>query len=254
MKAIDEISGNAQYDAATANWGSSWRTPTPEDFLELARHCACTKITLNDFEGYKITGPNGKSIFLPAAGWRTNDHIKDKFMGYYMSSRYNYFTEKSIMKRMDEIGKDISEITKRIEDVAAAIQDVNQGDFKDATQDELDDLNVKFKRNLADLKQELDDKLEENETFHEIVKEIERDVAHGTVLREMGITLFVITHKVYDENSFQTRSKIEGFDMGNPFKQICKKIFMRRNKGYYIENPFVNETLGYGVSVRPVSE
>ncbi len=36
---IGNIAGNAQYDAATANWGGSWRIPTEEELRELKNKC-----------------------------------------------------------------------------------------------------------------------------------------------------------------------------------------------------------------------
>lgn len=62
------ISGT-QYDAATANWGGSWRMPTFDEMRELV-YCTWEKSMLNEVKGYLVTGPNGNSIFLPAAGWR----------------------------------------------------------------------------------------------------------------------------------------------------------------------------------------
>ncbi len=55
-------------DAATANWGSSWRTPTIEELRELNTLCVWTWTTQNGVNGYKVTGTNGNSIFLPASG------------------------------------------------------------------------------------------------------------------------------------------------------------------------------------------
>ena len=55
-------------DAATANWGSSWRTPTIEELQELSTLCVWTWTTQNGVNGYKVTGTNGNSIFLPASG------------------------------------------------------------------------------------------------------------------------------------------------------------------------------------------
>ena len=57
-----------QYDVARAQWGGSWRMPTKAEFEELINRCTWTWITYNNVNGYKVTGPNGKSIFLPAAG------------------------------------------------------------------------------------------------------------------------------------------------------------------------------------------
>lgn len=56
-------------DAATANWGGSWRMPTDEEMTELRNNCTWTWTTQNGVNGYKVVGKNGNSIFLPAAGW-----------------------------------------------------------------------------------------------------------------------------------------------------------------------------------------
>ena len=66
------ISGHLQRDAATYNWGSQWRMPTAEECCELRALCTWEWIYQNGYKGYKITGPNGRSIFLPAAGYRDN--------------------------------------------------------------------------------------------------------------------------------------------------------------------------------------
>ena len=55
-------------DAATVNWGGAWRTPTGAEMTELREQCKWTWITQNGVNGYKVVGPNGNSIFLPAAG------------------------------------------------------------------------------------------------------------------------------------------------------------------------------------------
>ena len=56
-------------DAATANWGGAWRMPTKAEQDELRNNCTWTWTTQNGVNGYKVTGPNGNSIFLPAAGY-----------------------------------------------------------------------------------------------------------------------------------------------------------------------------------------
>ena len=38
-KQINDISGNAQYDAARANWGGKWRLPTKSEMQELRYKC-----------------------------------------------------------------------------------------------------------------------------------------------------------------------------------------------------------------------
>ena len=68
-KYMSDISGNSNYDAARANWGGSWRMPTKAEMEELEDNCTWTWTTQNAVNGYKVTGLNGNSIFLPAAGY-----------------------------------------------------------------------------------------------------------------------------------------------------------------------------------------
>ena len=69
-KSMADISGNPQYDAARANWGGAWRMPTKAELEELRSNCTWEWTTLNGVNGRRVTGPNGNSIFLPAAGLR----------------------------------------------------------------------------------------------------------------------------------------------------------------------------------------
>ncbi len=62
-------------DAATANWGSGWRMPTQQEMEELSNKCTWTWTTLNGVNGMLVTGPNGNSIFLPAAGYRSGTSL-----------------------------------------------------------------------------------------------------------------------------------------------------------------------------------
>lgn len=55
-------------DAASVNWSGSWRMPTETEMKELIDNCTWQWITHNSVNGYCVTGPNGNSIFLPAAG------------------------------------------------------------------------------------------------------------------------------------------------------------------------------------------
>ena len=87
-KMPDDISGNAQYDAARANWGSMWRMPTIAEFEELCTKCKWTWTSQGGHKGYKVTGPNGNSIFLPAAGWRfgTDTYGVGEYGDYWSST------------------------------------------------------------------------------------------------------------------------------------------------------------------------
>lgn len=85
---IEDISGNPQYDAATAIWGEEWCIPTLEECEELVRECEWQWVEENGVNGYKVIGPNGDSIFLPAAGYRTGSLLSNvrQFGGYWSST------------------------------------------------------------------------------------------------------------------------------------------------------------------------
>lgn len=57
-------------DAAYVNWGSGWRMPSKDQQDELREKCRWSWTTMGGHNGYKVVGPNGNSIFLPAAGYR----------------------------------------------------------------------------------------------------------------------------------------------------------------------------------------
>jgi hypothetical protein len=60
--------GDKKADAATALWGEKWCMPTKEQIDELLRDCDWTWTRLRGVNGFVVTGPNGQSIFMPAAG------------------------------------------------------------------------------------------------------------------------------------------------------------------------------------------
>ena len=89
-KEMEDISGNVQYDAATGNWGGDWRMPTKAEYDELLNNCTWIWTKQNGVNGYKVTGPNGNSIFLPAAGYRNGASLSYAgSFGYYWSSTPN---------------------------------------------------------------------------------------------------------------------------------------------------------------------
>ena len=55
-------------DVAHVKHGDNWRMPTNDEWGELVNRCTWTWTTVNGMNGYNITGRNGNSIFLPAAG------------------------------------------------------------------------------------------------------------------------------------------------------------------------------------------
>ena len=87
---MPDISGNPEYDAATANWGGDWRIPTKEECEELVSRCDWQRTSQGGHNGYKVTGHNGNSIFLPAAGWRdgTSLNYAGEYGGYWSTVPY----------------------------------------------------------------------------------------------------------------------------------------------------------------------
>ena len=91
---INSISGT-NYDIARTKWGGKWRIATPKEYQELITVCAWTWEKRNGHYGYKVTGPNGNSIFLPTTGYRDNNSLNCSYMGYYwtgtaMTNPYPY--------------------------------------------------------------------------------------------------------------------------------------------------------------------
>ena len=70
-KDIDDISGNATYDVATAKWGKGWRMPTKNEFDELLYYCIYKYVKKGNLWGHEFTNEkNGRSIFLPSTGYK----------------------------------------------------------------------------------------------------------------------------------------------------------------------------------------
>ncbi len=79
-----------EYDAATQIMGDEWRMPTASECQELIDNTTKEWTTINEVNGYKFTGSNGNSIFIPAAGDYLDDSefdVGDR--GYVRSSSLN---------------------------------------------------------------------------------------------------------------------------------------------------------------------
>ena len=80
------ITPTSGHDTARENWGSTWRMPTDAESEELCNKCKWVWTSKNGHNGYTVTGPNGNSIFLPAAGCRYGTG------SYYVGSIGNYWS------------------------------------------------------------------------------------------------------------------------------------------------------------------
>lgn len=90
-------------DAANQNWGGSWRMPTYTEMRELIDNTTQEDVTVNGVNACKLTSTlNGNSIFLPYAGYRTNQALETKgekgdywtstlYLGSSGDSRYAYY-------------------------------------------------------------------------------------------------------------------------------------------------------------------
>lgn len=78
------------YDIANAVYGGKVTLPTAADFEELFSLCTSEWTEQDGVTGFKLTGPNGNSIFLPAAGSRVmNDVTEQGVKGFYMTGTVN---------------------------------------------------------------------------------------------------------------------------------------------------------------------
>ncbi len=77
----------ADDDVATLVLGNGARMPTKEEWEELIDNTTISKTTLHGVKGRMFTAPNGKRLFLPAAGCRDDEELPDTASGcYYWSS------------------------------------------------------------------------------------------------------------------------------------------------------------------------
>ena len=74
-------------DVARQALGGDWRIPTYAEWEALQTKCTWQWVTENGVNGRRITGPNGKSIFLPAAGNRYDTILNyPGSVGHYWSA------------------------------------------------------------------------------------------------------------------------------------------------------------------------
>lgn len=90
-------------DAAYVNMGEEWRMPTLVEWQELLNNCNCEWNSKNGVNGRKFTGPNGNSIFLPAAGWREFGVLDElgSVGDYWSSSLYESHHIQALEIRLD---------------------------------------------------------------------------------------------------------------------------------------------------------
>ncbi len=98
---------DTEYDVAKVKWGDEWMMPSKANMLELVTECSWTWTSYEvkdntgnlqrTVNGYKITGPNGNSIFLPAAGFKYDNKSAE------VGTCGNYFSSYMYVPREDNL-------------------------------------------------------------------------------------------------------------------------------------------------------
>ena len=83
-----------RHDAAHVNMGNAWLMPTSSELKDLNDKCTWQWTTQNNVTGYKVTGPNGNSIFLPCAGLMRGSNLDFASVGasYATSTLYGEYS------------------------------------------------------------------------------------------------------------------------------------------------------------------
>ena len=110
-------------DAAYVNLGTEWRIPTKEECTRLIDNCSWEWSVRNGINGYKVTGPNGNSIFLPVAGYGNTTQFNDYgSRGYIWSSSLK--TDYPYSANMLRFGSSSIECSALIRDLLLPIRPV----------------------------------------------------------------------------------------------------------------------------------
>lgn len=78
-------------DAATSNWGGSWRMPTKDEFEDLIKKASSSADQYESQHGYSFNYL-GEEIFLPAAGYGESVNFVYQDYSYYWSSSHGSYS------------------------------------------------------------------------------------------------------------------------------------------------------------------
>lgn len=85
---LPEFIGGTENDIAHVRWGGDWRLPTVVEINELISSCTLFWTKQGGINGLLITGPNGKSIFMPASGESYKTELEGRGIeGKYLSDK-----------------------------------------------------------------------------------------------------------------------------------------------------------------------
>ena len=150
-------------DIAYVSWGSGWRMTSYDQFNELKSKCTKQWTEINGVKGHMLTGPNGNTIFIPAAGTYANSANQVGTQGNYWSrtratsgsnaqnnAHKLYFSQSSLTVMTSGRNTGLP-----VRAVHAPLMDIVEGDFLrgDATGNgivDMDDLTVLINYLLTD--------------------------------------------------------------------------------------------------------
>lgn len=121
----DKTELDPEDDAAYANWGPEWRMPSREQIDELIENCTWEWNQLNGVNGQQVTGPNGNTMFLPAAGESLVYSLGSN--GYYWSRSiffvppYHYYPQNAANI---QFGSDYMEVNGSSRNMGATVRAV----------------------------------------------------------------------------------------------------------------------------------
>ena len=107
------ITGDENRDIAKKLWGDEWRLPNEKEVQELL---SCTWTWDAEKGGYTVTGTNGNSIFIEAAGQRELENIKDQsLIGYYWTGVFNKEDDsQAFALRFDNVDKTLEAVRRSL--------------------------------------------------------------------------------------------------------------------------------------------
>lgn len=95
---------DAADDAATALWGKGWRTPTREEWEELAKNCEWKRVKNYNGTGidYKMgtSKKNGNIILLPFSGYYSDDSFLNSDGMYWTSTLHESVSREAYSARV----------------------------------------------------------------------------------------------------------------------------------------------------------
>lgn len=104
----DKTIAGTQWDAAHVNWGVPYVMPDAAQWTELIDQCSSVWTTIGGMNGRLYTGPSGKAVFIPAAGYYKRD---DAYGSYFTDQGVvgHYYVDKPGSTPMYTFSKKITE-------------------------------------------------------------------------------------------------------------------------------------------------